>query len=441
MKIRDALGAIIDIDLATGAHPAFPITDALGNVVVIPANPGGINIEAVTEAAQRKPVQSWPGYGLIDDAGAGTLLARFGATGAVVADLATGYIGVRSLKVTTDGTANFTDVRATLATPLNLTGRIPVLAIRCADPSRVEELQLTLGTGGLTNFRRWQAIEGNQGNKWLATTEWQLVSLPWADGADTLAPDRANITHLQVRARSSGLGATDIWIGGIFFASQLSRAIGTVSFDDGYASVYTRAWPVMRPRGIRSTVYCPAEYVGAAGRLTLPQIREMVNSGLVEIGYHGTGNDQRTLTQIQVRELIEKDLAKWALWRIPIRTAAYPGGEEDATTDGVKLRDIYADYFESARMIFQGQAETVPAADRLRLRVSSYVTNATTTAAVLASINGQGAHGGWHHQVYHDIVASGASQTTEYNLADFTTNMNNLAASALAKLTVTEALG
>lgn len=36
----DALGNLFSIDLQTGAHPAFPVRDALGNVVVVPASAG-----------------------------------------------------------------------------------------------------------------------------------------------------------------------------------------------------------------------------------------------------------------------------------------------------------------------------------------------------------------------------------------------------------------
>ena len=38
--------------------------------------------------------------------------------------------------------------------------------------------------------------------------------------------------------------------------------------------------------------------------------------------------------------------------------------------------------------------------------------------------------GGWHQQVYHDIV-TGTPSTDQYNISDFTTNMTNLVNSGI----------
>lgn len=381
----------------------------------------------ISEAAARPPLSGRSGYSKVN----GTL-TRFGATGTVAQDATVQYSGASSTKITTDGTVNFTDARVAVSA-LNGTGKWLCMAIRCADISKITELQLTYGTSGLTNRRRWGAVQGSQSNKWLANGEWQNVILPWQDGADSGTPSRASATDYQVRVQSNGLGATDIWIGEISWIDQ-PAAKGTIVFDDGYESVFTEAWPKLQASNVKFGISVPAEYINASGRLSLAAIQTMRASGLCEVLYHGTGNDQRVLTSAQLRALIESDLKVWKRHNIIVKGAAYPGGEEDATVDGPLIRDIYAQYFSYSMMIFQGQVEHTEPADLLRVKTRPYVTNAVTTGQVSTEISKVAANGGFSIQRYHDIVASNADLTTKYLKADFDTNVDTLSGSALLKV-------
>jgi hypothetical protein len=71
-----------------------------------------------------------------------------------------------------------------------------------------------------------------------------------------------------------------------------------LTFDDGFADVYTHAWPQLRERQLPFTVYVATAFVGgqmhwdgstakAAGPgLTWDQLAEMVDSGLCTVGNH-----------------------------------------------------------------------------------------------------------------------------------------------------------
>lgn len=80
-----------------------------------------------------------------------------------------------------------------------------------------------------------------------------------------------------------------------------------VTFDDGYATVYTRAWPVLRELNVPAAVFVNTAFLGgddpfpfdgwgkahaavaspeAYRPLTVAQCREMAAGGLVEIGAH-----------------------------------------------------------------------------------------------------------------------------------------------------------
>ena len=72
-----------------------------------------------------------------------------------------------------------------------------------------------------------------------------------------------------------------------------------LTFDDGFADVYTQAWPVLRELQLPFTVYLTSAYVGGEMRwegstakepggpaLTWDQLGEMVDAGLCTVGNH-----------------------------------------------------------------------------------------------------------------------------------------------------------
>ena len=52
-----------------------------------------------------------------------------------------------------------------------------------------------------------------------------------------------------------------------------------LTFDDGYTSVYTTAFPIMQQYGIKGTVYINTALVGTPGRLNLQQLQTLYNAG------------------------------------------------------------------------------------------------------------------------------------------------------------------
>lgn len=59
-----------------------------------------------------------------------------------------------------------------------------------------------------------------------------------------------------------------------------------ITFDDGYRDNYTNAFPVLKKYGFKGTVFIITGAVGKDNYLTWNMIREMYNSGLVELGAH-----------------------------------------------------------------------------------------------------------------------------------------------------------
>ena len=58
-----------------------------------------------------------------------------------------------------------------------------------------------------------------------------------------------------------------------------------ITFDDGYVSVYTRAWPILQEYGFPATVYVCSSFPGLYNYLTWDQIK-ILHDGGIEIGSH-----------------------------------------------------------------------------------------------------------------------------------------------------------
>lgn len=103
-----------------------------------------------------------------------------------------------------------------------------------------------------------------------------------------------------------------------------------ITFDDGYASFYTRALPLLREHGYPATLFVVTGFFGRANYVTWDQVREMAAAG-IEIGSHTiTHRDLRSLGQATLqRELTgaREELARQLGHEVGL--LAYPLGRHD----------------------------------------------------------------------------------------------------------------
>lgn len=60
-----------------------------------------------------------------------------------------------------------------------------------------------------------------------------------------------------------------------------------LTIDDGYASVYDVAWPLLKKYGAKATLFIYTDFIGAGAALTWDELRDMRASGLIEVESHG----------------------------------------------------------------------------------------------------------------------------------------------------------
>lgn len=101
-----------------------------------------------------------------------------------------------------------------------------------------------------------------------------------------------------------------------------------LTFDDGYKDNYTIAYPILKRYKFKATIFVISNFVGDANHLSQKQIKEMMNSGLIDIGAHTkTHPDLTTIPSEKMyreifgsRQIITKYTGK------PVIAFAYPIG-------------------------------------------------------------------------------------------------------------------
>jgi len=101
-----------------------------------------------------------------------------------------------------------------------------------------------------------------------------------------------------------------------------------LTFDDGYEDFYTDLFPLLKQYNAKATFYIVNDFIGKNDYLTEPQIREILASGLVEIGSHTLHHtDLRWLSGQEAADEIlgsKSDLER--RFSVPVTTFSYPAG-------------------------------------------------------------------------------------------------------------------
>lgn len=118
----------------------------------------------------------------------------------------------------------------------------------------------------------------------------------------------------------------------------LPRRAVVITFDDGYASVYRQAYPLLKKYGFPATVFVYTDFVGAGSdALSWTQMQEMVASGLVDVQGHSKSHsnliqrlagesDERYRERVDAEIRVPREVIRQRL-QVPVTDYAYPYGD------------------------------------------------------------------------------------------------------------------
>lgn len=101
-----------------------------------------------------------------------------------------------------------------------------------------------------------------------------------------------------------------------------------LTFDDGYEDFYTDVFPILKKYNVVATEYVISGVLNTPNYMTTPQLREVVQSGLVEIGAHTITHPNLTTLPIDIakKEIEESKSSLENLLGIKVVSFAYPYG-------------------------------------------------------------------------------------------------------------------
>ncbi len=110
-----------------------------------------------------------------------------------------------------------------------------------------------------------------------------------------------------------------------------------LTFDDGYRDFFTAAYPVLKARGFRATVYVIVDFLDRPAYLTWEMLSTLVSEGLVAVGSHTlTHVDLTTAAPDRARR--EIFLSKQRLEErlgVAVADFAYPAGRYNPAAVGL----------------------------------------------------------------------------------------------------------
>jgi peptidoglycan/xylan/chitin deacetylase (PgdA/CDA1 family) len=125
-----------------------------------------------------------------------------------------------------------------------------------------------------------------------------------------------------------------------------------ITIDDGYRSIYDVAWPILKKHGIKATLFIYTDFIGGGKALSWSQIREMKDSGLIEVESHGKSHaslsrlpEDKSTASYQARINSEVKGSNAAFKKhlgASARYISYPYGNTSTTASGILETTGYA---------------------------------------------------------------------------------------------------
>jgi peptidoglycan/xylan/chitin deacetylase (PgdA/CDA1 family) len=274
-------------------------------------------------------------------------------------------------------------------------------------------------TNGKTIY--WNSL-GNTG-----TFDWRWIGF----NTGTVPGIDAPISHIfviPVLGNSAGTAHFDD-----LTVIEQTPAGGAVSFmfDDGEASTYTQAYPVLKAKGYPGVAAIVTSFVGDSGFVKRAQVLDLQRNGWEIVSHTLTHNDLTAMTTLRAQRELSQSKSTLTAWGLNVNSFAFPFGAYNAN-----LLAYGSSLYTSMRPYEQGDNPKGSWPYQIRVRG---ITSATTPAQIRAWAEESKAKGTWNIFTYHS-VDSVADDEYRTDPAVFTQMVNEVAASGVAVVTYQEGL-
>lgn len=309
---------------------------------------------------------------------------------------------------------------------------------------QLKRIQVVLTPDGFSTYFQGNGVyEGSWPgvpNRQMREGEWFPLRFNFDALKDvTTAASKTAITGMRITLEDKAAGTpTTVRIGMITYQQRpasLANGVISLTFDDSYASTYSRAVPALAQRGYAGTAYIIKELTGSSPSwMTTANYLEMQTAYGWEIAPHAyTLANHNAGFDVLSPAALDIELRSLKAWMIDngfngIDHLAYPLGHHSPGADPVVAR-----YFATARALYDQPTETVQPAVPLRMRSLGMQTG--TLAAVQARVDRVAAHGSWLNLVFHDVPATGGTGN-QFNITDLNTLLDYIATKGVQVLPV-----
>jgi len=188
----------------------------------------------------------------------------------------------------------------------------------------------------------------------------------------------------------------------------LDRGLVSLTFDDGFAGVFTEAKPQMDRYGFSGVAYVITGMVDKPGRMTVDQLKSLQDAGW-DISSH-TRNHVFLVSRGHEDGVIEEELAVSKKWLTGqgfdrgARHLAVPGGEFNN-----RILGLIKKYYATNRTIIE-ERESYPPADQYMLKIRNVI-NTTPVEAVQKWVDEASVQKEWLILVFHNFSDSPEADT------------------------------
>jgi len=107
-----------------------------------------------------------------------------------------------------------------------------------------------------------------------------------------------------------------------------SSKSAALTFDDGYEDFYTDVFPLLKKYNVKATIFIVYDFIGRKGFMSEKQIKEIINSQLVELGAHTLDHLYLKLLpeNIVIKQMSESKKILEETFKVKIESFAYPYG-------------------------------------------------------------------------------------------------------------------